>query len=259
MTSPDTQVLMGMVKEKTGYGVSIVVDSKISTHSGMVSASPFQPMHLVQVNPKYEKYGDYLVAVQCAMLLVKWADPDRIPEFGIRNDRAKSLIVTFSNQAKKQGLPLEAANEYAKMIVMGVLQQLNSMPSQIICMDMITDLCPGLEAIREEYVSNDLVELTRSFNKKIKKMTPKGIFDRSTSMNAAYAIKWSRISGSRTVLLPYRSMGYINKGIHLIDAYEEKVQKSDPERHIEIVDSWAKILKMEDWYEWRFRKEGKNE
>ena len=101
MTSPDTQMLMDMVKEKTGYDVSIVGDSSITTHSGMRPASPSQPMHLIRINPKYEKYGDYQVALQCAMLLVKWADPDRIPEFAVRDEKAESLIATFSNEALK--------------------------------------------------------------------------------------------------------------------------------------------------------------
>lgn len=250
---------MNMVEEKTGFGVSIVVDDSISTHSGMISASHARPMHLIQVNPKYEKYGDYLVAIQCAMLLVKWADPARIAEFAVRDEKAKSLIATFSGQAQEQGLSPLAANDYIKMTVSGLLQQLNSMPSQLICMDMITELCPGLEAIRKEYVSNELSELSRSFSKRIRQMTPKGIFDRNAAMNAAYAIKWSRISGSRSVLLPYRSMGFINKGTLLIDAYEENARKPDPDRHVDIVDSWAGILKMEDWYVWRFRKEEGNE
>ncbi len=259
MTSPDTQTLLDKVENKTGYRVSIVVDGSISTHSGMVSASQPRPMHLIKINPKFEKYGDYLVAIQCAMLLVKWADPDRIAQFAVRNEKAESLIATFSNEAQAQRLTPEAANDYVRMIVPGLLQQLNSVPIQLICMDMITELCPGLEAIRKEYVSSDLVEHSRAFSKRIRKMTPKGIFDRNAAMNAAYAIKWSRISGSRTSLLPYRSMGYINKGTILLDAYEENARKRDPDRHVEIVNSWARILEMEDWYEWQFRKEGRDE
>ena len=259
MTSPETQMLMDMVEKKTGYGVSILVDDKISTHAGMVSATSLTPMHIVKVNPKYEKYGDYLIALQCAMLLIKWGDPNRIPDFVVLNDKAKSLLEKFSNLTKKQGVPSEAANEYAKMIVTGVLQQLNSIPIQIISMDMITELCPGLQDLQRESVNNEMREASRSFSKRIRKMTPKAIFDQNVSMNAAYAIRWSQISGNKTVLLPYRSLGYINKGNRLIDIYAAEVQKSDPDRYIGIVDGWAMILKMDDWYEWRYRKGGSDE
>lgn len=259
MTSPDTQLLMEMVKEKSGYAVSIIIDSNITTHSGMVSASSFKPMHLVQVNPKYEKFGDYLVAIQCAMLLIKWGDPNRIPDFVVPNDKAKSLVEKFANLTKEQGVPSEAANEYAKMIVTGVLQQLNSIPIQIISMDMITDLCPGLQALQKESVNNEMREASRSFSKRIRKMTPKLIFDQNASMNAAYAIRWSQISDNKTVLLPYRSLGYINKGNRLIEIYEAVKQKSDPDRYTEVVDGWATILNMDDWYEWRYRKGNRDE
>ena len=259
MVAPDTQKIMDMVEEKTGYSVSVLVDDKITTHASMVSANSSVPMHLVKVNPKYEKYGDYLVALQCAMLLIKWGDPNRIPDFVVLNDKAKSLLEKFSNLTKKQGVPSEAANEYAKMIVTGVLQQLNSIPIQIISMDMITELCPGLQDLQRESVNNEMREASRSFSKRIRKMTPKAIFDQNVSMNAAYAIRWSQISGNKTVLLPYRSLGYINKGNRLIDIYAAEVQKSDPDRYIGIVDGWAMILKMDDWYEWRYRKGGSDE
>ena len=259
MASPEVQMIMDMVEKKTGYGVSILVDDKISTHAGMVSATSLTPMHIVKINPKYEKYGDYLIALQCAMLLIKWGDPNRIPDFVVLNDKANSLVDKFSNLTKKQGMPSEAANEYAKMIVVGVLQQLNSIPIQIISMDMITNLCPGLGALQKESVSNEIREASRSFSKRIRKMTPKAIFDQNASMNAAYAIRWSQISDNKTVLLPYRSLGYINKGNRLIDIYEAVAQKSDPGRYTEIVDGWATILKMDHWYEWRYRKGGSDE
>ena len=60
MTSPETQALIDMVEKKTGYGVSILVDDSISTHAGMISATSLTPMHIVKVNPKYEKYGEQL-------------------------------------------------------------------------------------------------------------------------------------------------------------------------------------------------------
>ena len=253
MTSPDTQMLMDMVKEKTEYGVSITVDDKIRTHSGMASATPVQPMHIIKVNPKYEKYGDYLVAVQCAMLLIKWADPNRIPDFGVVSSREETLIQEFSKMTEDQGVPSNAANQYTKMIVTGLLQQLNSLPIQMISMDMVTNLCPGLSNQQKESIGNEMREASRSFSKKIQKATPKSIFDRNASMNAAYAIRWSQISGSKSVLLPYRSLGYINKGNKLHEIYKGVMDKNDPERYTEVVDGWAKVLQMEDWYVWKYR------
>ena len=254
MPASETQMLMDMVEKKTGYGVSILVDDTITTHAGMDSATPSRPMHIIKVNPSYEKFGDYLIALQCAMLLIKWGDPNRIPDFAVTDAISKELVQKFAGLTEKQGLTAEAASQYAGMIVTGVLQQLNSIPIQMISMDMISELCPGLWEFQQESVRNEIREASRNFSKRIQKMTPKMIFDQNASMNAAYAIRWSQISGNRTLLMPYRSLGYINKGNRLIQAYDEIAQKPDPDRYTETVDSWAKILKMDDWYEWRYRK-----
>ena len=55
MPLPDTQMLIDKVEKKTGYGVSIVVDDKITTHAGMVSASSLSPMHTIKVNRSFAK------------------------------------------------------------------------------------------------------------------------------------------------------------------------------------------------------------
>ena len=230
MGSAGTQKMIGLVKEKTGYGVSIIVDKDIQTHASMVSASTRSPMHVIRVNPTYEKYGDYLVAVQCAMLLIKWGDPNRIADFVVRNEKANLLINEYSEDIVKKGFSSDAATQYARMIVTGVLQQLNSIPIQMLSMDMVDNLCPDLKDLQEESVKNELREATRSFSKKIQKATPKSIFDKNASMNAAYAYKWSLISGNRSVLLPFKSLGYVNKGRKLADIYEEMEKPSSGSR-----------------------------
>jgi len=254
MVAPDTQKIMDLVEQKTGFGVSVLVDDKITTPAGMVSARSSVPMHLVKVNPKYEKYGDYLVALQCAMLLIKWGDPERIPDFGVIDKKVAYLTDKFAKEVSAKGMPFDTSRQYANMIVMGILQQLNSLPIQFISMDMIADLCPGLRLLQEESVNNEMREASAAFTPKIRKITPKEIFDRNAAMNAAYAIKWSRVSGDTMVLLPYRSLGYLNRGEKLLEKYEALSTKKDPDRYIETVDAWAKDLKMETWYEWHYRK-----
>ena len=139
MVAPDTQKIMDLVEQKTGFGVSVLVDDKITTPAGMVSARSSVPMHLVKVNPKYEKYGEYLVALQCAMLLIKWGDPERIPDFGVIDKKVAYLKDKFAKEVSAKGMPFDTSRQYANMIVMGILQQLNSLPIQFISMDMIAD------------------------------------------------------------------------------------------------------------------------
>lgn len=254
MPALDTQKIMDLVEEKTGFRVSILVDNTITTQVAMVSASSFSPMHLVKVNPNYEKYGDYLVAVQCAMLLIKWADPQRIPDFAILEKKIGYIKDKFEKEVMAKGIPIDSARQYSTMIVSGILQQLNSLPIQMFSMHMVANLAPGLRLLQEESVNNELREASASFTPQVKAITPKEIFERNATMNAAYAINWSKVSGNTMALLPYQALGYISPGEKLLQKYEALSTKKDPDRYIETVDAWAEELKMATWYEWRYRK-----
>jgi len=69
MPVPDVEKMLALVRERTSFPVSVISDPKLTTHSAMFSASKDLPGHVVKVNPKHERHSNYLVALQCAMLL----------------------------------------------------------------------------------------------------------------------------------------------------------------------------------------------
>ena len=48
MTHPDTQKMLQLVEEQTGYRVSVDLISGIQEHAQMISARPENPVHLIQ-------------------------------------------------------------------------------------------------------------------------------------------------------------------------------------------------------------------
>ena len=76
MAHPELTKVFKLVEERTGYPVSVVGDPSLDTMAGMRAATAAAPVHLVKVNPDYEQVGNYLIALQCAMLLVKWHNPN---------------------------------------------------------------------------------------------------------------------------------------------------------------------------------------
>ena len=52
----DLDKVIGLVKQKTGYPVSVTPSSEIQTHSSMKSATDNIPVHSILVNPKYDQY-----------------------------------------------------------------------------------------------------------------------------------------------------------------------------------------------------------
>ena len=251
--SQDLKKIMDMVESQTGYSVSVSPDPSLTTHSAMLSAAEGRAAHMVRVNPKYDRYSNALVAQQSAMLLIKWADPKRIPDFRPVPEKAQALKIRMMPQMRKRGYEASIAGKYIDMIVLGLLQQLNSIPCQIMATEMCYELCPNLREEITLSMNSELKEASGVLDPKIKGATPPEIFARSVAMNGAYAKRWADKSGDRLALLPYEATGFIKKATELCHAFD-LIPADSPDRYPHSVDSWAKVLEMEGWYEFTYRK-----
>jgi hypothetical protein len=249
----DLKRIMDMVESQTGYPVSVSLDPSITTHSAMLSAAEGRAAHLVRLNPKYERYSNALVAQQSAMLLIKWADPNRIPDFRVAPGKVEALKIRLMPEMKKRGYDTSIANKYLEMIVLGLLQQLNSIPCQIMAAEACYELCPNLREEITLSMKSELKETSGVLDPKIKGATPLEIYTRSVAMNAAFAKRWADKSGDRLALLPYEASGFIKKATELCKALD-LLPADSPDRYPRAVDSWAKVLDMEAWYEFIYRK-----
>lgn len=251
----DTQKLFDIVAQKTGYKVSVGQTKDITSYARMVAASQANPMHIIDVNEKYHKLGDYIVAVQCAMLLIKWANPDKIPSFVIRDEKVNYLIDKCSKYSALSNLPGDQSRQFARMICHGLLHQLQSQPLEMMAIAYCRQNCPVLIDLQNETVNTSLREATASLGPKIQAMTPPDIFEKNAIMNAAFAINWARLTGSDIAVLPFKSMGYYDKGYDLFRIFES-ISDDDPDRYVKNVDGWAPMLQLSSFYEWHFRKAG---
>jgi hypothetical protein len=250
----DLEQLFDQVKTATGYPVTVSGDSDMGTHSRLASASPQRPVHTIFVNPAFERFGDYLVAVQCAMLVIKWANPAEVVDFIVRQEKLSYLIDKFAKKSDGRGMPRSSAVQYATMIVNGLLLQLNSLPLQMMSIEMVHRLCPSLADQGRMSGRQELQDMSRSLSPDVRAHAPDAIFNSSASMNAAFALFWSKLAGDTVCILPYKVQGFLSNGQRLLAAYEAADQASFS-RHRDVVDAWAKILSMETWYQWRRRDE----
>lgn len=254
MPSLELQNMMNLVAEKTGYGVSVISSHNMRTWADMISASRNNPRHLIRVNSKYHKYGDYLVALQCAMLIIKWAEPTRIPFFVLRHSSTKEIVERVASAREVSNLPLNIRHQFSRMIVEGLLNQLQSTPTEMMAIEMCYALCRGLRGIQEEAIKVNLREMTESLSPEIRGRTPSEIFNRNAAMNAAFCLTWAERSGDTTAVIPFETLGFVTKGQELFDAYRA-IPEGSAQRYVLTVDRWAEILKMESWYEWEYRSE----
>ncbi len=245
----ELQELLNSVEQATGYTVSVTT-KEISTHASFVSATPERPVHAVFINPKYAQWGDYLLAMQCSMILIKWKDITRIPDFSPDPQIVNNQIRNISG--KMENIPAPAAQKFSSMLISGLLQQLNSIPIQMMAVEICRDRCPSLHRQQNESIQNELREMTSVLDKKIQSTTPQEIFERCVAMNAAYSYHWAEVSGDASITLSYQAAGFCAKGKELLGAYKTIDPKSVT-RYQETVDSWAGYLNLNGWYTWRYR------
>lgn len=244
MSSPDVDRILSLVKEKTGYPVSVSLDSTMTLHSMMNAATEASPVHVILLNPKYDRMSNYLVATQCAMILLKWADPKRITNFGFTADHLQRL-------ASKLCPERPFSKELLTYLIQPLLHQLVSEPGQIMSAEWLWKEFPGLRDEQRLHMTADLRGASACLSPQVKEVTPKAVFEKSAIMGSAYALWWSQIEGSQVALLPYKAMGYLKKGQELLDALNA-IPANDKERWMKVVDAWAHKLELNGYYLWKF-------
>jgi len=255
--NPDTQKIIALVEKQTGYRVNVDLVSGIHQHAEMISARPETPVHVIRVNADHSRYADYIVAAQCGGLLILWADPSQVPAMVFEKAKCEFQAKKWAGTKQLAAFPAAEAYERAHYYVEGLLRQVNSIAMEIRVANLCFQNCPSLRSLQNESFTSQLREISGAFSPKIKQSVPEEIFSKNMTMNAALALNWARISGSRLFLLPYEATGYLQGGQILLHILDRLAPSSfDPisiptlQGHREIVDAWAENLSLRTLYRW---------
>jgi len=247
----DTQKMIEKVESLTGYNVSIGSGSGFTGFAQMMTGTPQKPVHAIIVNQKYSQIVEYIVALQCAMLLIKWSDPKNIPVFMVIDEKVDRLIEEVAKDPKLAGFGPDKSMDYSAFLVKGLLQQLISVPSQMLAMDICRNECPGLSDMMETAANIEIKECHQSLEPSIRQVTPDAIFKPNASMNAAFALYWSRITGNEHVLLPFVAADIMQNGKALLDLFDG-TSKTGAKKYKRTVDAWALKMGLTSLYEWGY-------
>ena len=254
MSNADTQNMIDLVERQTGYRVTVDVISGIHEHAQMISARPEAPAHIIRVHADRRQHADYIVAVQCGMLLLLWSNPTKVP--GMAFEKAKCDYLAGKWAKTKQLATLQdrrcrtdVAGQTANFYVKSLLMQLNSTPLEIRVANLCYESCPSLRDMQAESFNAHLRSISEVFSPKIKALAPQDAFQKNVAMNAALALNWARLSGSRLCLMPYESTGHIDAGQKLFDVVDTATAHTS-ENHMRTVDAWAEQLSLRTLYRW---------
>lgn len=249
MPNADTQNMIDLVERQTGYRVTIDVVSGIHEHAQMISARPEAPAHIIRVNADRRQHADYIVAVQCGMLLILWSDPKNVPGMAFEKSECDHLAGKWAKTKQLAALPPETASKTANFYVESLVRQVSSNPLEIRVANLCFESCPSLREIQAESFTAHLRGISEAFSPKIKELAPPDVFQKNMAMNAAVALNWARLSGSRMCLLPYESTGHIDAGQRLLEVIDAASAHTS-ENHMRTVDAWADQLSLRTPYCW---------
>lgn len=248
---PETALLIASVEEVSGYRVTIDSIDGIQENAQMISARPERPFHLIRVNSAQRRYADYIVAVQCGMLLVMWSDPTKVPEIVLDQHKCDYWSNRWTRSKELASLPRDSAERMATLYVRGLIQQAQSLPMEIRVARFCFENCPGLREMQHEMLTAHLRKLTEIFAPKIRQQIPPDLFDKNAAMNAALAKAWGEIADSRLPIIPYDATGYLEKGEKLL-AVIDSLPENTSGNHVKTVDSWAGELGMSSLFGWKY-------
>lgn len=253
MANPDTQKILKQVEDQTSYRVVLGTTDKAVGDAEMVAAAPGHPVHLINVSNRSLQFSDYIVAVQCSMILIMWSHPEGIPEFRPNAAMVSEAAIRAASFPGLAKLPRRDAEQMGQLMVNGLLHQLLSTPSELLAIEYCFNECPSLHALQAEVMNASLRRNSGSLKPEIRETTPPDIFENSQTMCAALARYWCGVIGSKIPMLPYLSLGIEDRANLLLHKFIGATGTLG-QRSVSTVNGWADELGLRSMYQWTFRK-----
>ncbi len=252
MNSAGTKELIAQVEQTTGFKVIIDTIDDISEDAQMISARPELPVHTIRVSKAKLPTAEYVVAIQCAMLLRIWSDPKRIPVFSPIPEKVRYLADRTASSKPISQLPAKLAQQTSVRFAEGLLNQLRSMSIEILTIRDCHAQCPDLHHMQADAVEAQLRRLSENFAPKVRSMAPEAVWRNNVSMSSAYALNWSKLTDSPLAMLPYQSAGFSDTAAKLLTELDTREAKTSA-LYTQAVDAWAEHLGLRTLYRWEFR------
>jgi hypothetical protein len=252
MFSSDTERLISLVEEQTGYRVQTGTTDSAMGDAEMLSAAPGHPVHVINVSSRRLSNADYIIAVQCSMLLQMWSHPSGVPKFVVNDAESRRMASEAREWKGLSRLPATQAGQFAQVLVTGLLHQLRSTPAEILAIEFCRAECPSLKDAQTRSVEESLRRNSGNLAPSVKEVTPPAIYENSLAMNAALTRFWCDLQGNDLAMLPYRSVGAEGRAADLLSRLRA-CPGTLGERGVAAVDSWAEALGLRTLYSWEFR------
>jgi len=248
------------LKNKTGVPIKIVEDNSLESVFAVAEAAWRHKRDYHQI--RYRKIASaitpHLIAHELEHLRLEEEarSVGRNRFFATTAQTREQAIRSISKYINKQHSKRYSNNSITQVtleLIAGLTRQLHSCP-----LDMVVEyrLYHNLDDLRpSQFVSlntNHLQSLQVLKNKDIRRLSPPTIYRASVTLNYAYALFVDSLySGATNYSAPYRDSGWFSTAQKLFSAWKEVTKEFQPGGEYILVDEFAQILKLQEWFEWK--------
>jgi hypothetical protein len=247
-----TRAIIAQVERASGYPVLVIEDRSLRTLAAVRVARGNAPAHTITYNPSVTTQPDYLIAFQCGFILRHFAvPPPRRCDFapaGHGREIVHRLLGAADGPARKLHLQPQVVETLGDQLFDGLMVQLRSIPVGLRVDAWILREYEELAPLQRSAVLRQLQDSQATLAPDVRKIAPTKVYKASVTMNAAFALFWSRTWDDPALSVPYKAAGYDKPGARLLSIFDEI--SDEPAADRQLVDAWAGDLSLSNWYEW---------
>ena len=248
-----TRKIISRLEEKSGYPVQIVEAKNLPVFASLRVARGPVPAHILSFNtPPHDSSLDFIICWQCALVL-RLFERGLDQRFQIASSPAsiqqfEKILYAPDGVVIKFGLDTLQANTLRDQLLQGLITHLYSVAVGLRVSDRLTLDYPELLEFESQHVERELNTNAQGLSEQACAALPREVFDATHKLNTAYALYWSQRLEKPEIVNPYRSRGFEPAGNELLKILERI--PNDAGHDYELVDAWAKVLGIRDWYTW---------
>lgn len=236
--------------EETGTPVELQEDRSLDTLATIQLAWVYgRGRHIIKHQPAPPELLAHRVAHQFELIRLnhRAREAGRAKVFASTQEQqeyAMRVVRHDADRLRKQGITGARAEAYLKRILDGLLSQLYSAPLELIAEYRLYHRYPFLHP--SQFLSLRLIHEQNARaveDESIRAMSPRIIWEANVAMSCAYAE-------------PYRQSSVYSTGGRLFELWRSRLPTFGPGDEYDLVDEFARALKLERWYEWRAVREG---
>lgn len=243
-----TQDILDLILDMTGKPVKFILKPDMRTLAVVKIARESMPAHIIYYRDSKSGIMNHLVAHECGHIYRMMSVPveyRKVPASTPANKRIALEPLENELMELSKIVPVE---QFANMWFEGIVSQVTNIVVDMRIEKWIFDNYPKLRKVQKISIDKQMKENVQVLADRVKKMTPKHIYDTNNSMNYAFAYFMESLI-SKNYIAPYKRTPYVELGTKLANLVIE-TEDHGYKQDIEIIDKWVNILNLDGWFFW---------